>query len=316
MKVLITGVSGFVGQQLAQLLSSHAEVHGISRSNTSLATSEQYLAVMHIADVCDQEAMSAIIEKVKPNAVVHLAAQAHVGTSFHDPWPTLETNIKGTLVILQALSPHRNTKLLLASSGEVYGITDKTQLPITEDHLILPSSPYGVSKRTQELLVQQCAFTEGQQVVIARPFNHIGPGQSTRFALPNFAEQIARIEVGLAPPVLKVGNLDAERDVTDVRDVCRAYELLLMNQTQHMIYNIASGRAKRIGDLVEQMLAMAKVKINVEMEQSRVRSIDVPSIYANASRMHNEFDWKPEIMLEQTLQDILDYARHVVSTTH
>ncbi len=310
MNILVTGATGFVGNHLVNLLHDTTTLYGTAQEPVA---PDPRFAAMHVLDVRDANAVQATMDAVEPDAVIHLAAQSHVGTSFRKPWSTLETNIKGTLTILYALRNRRDTRLLLVSSSEVYGLIAPEDLPITESHPIQPTNPYGVSKRTQELLAEQYALSDGQNMVIVRPFNHIGPGQSTRFALPNFAEQIAYMEKGKRPPVLKVGNLAAERDFTDVRDVCRAYESLLTHATQDYIFNIGSGRAVSIRHLVDMLAALAEVDISVEVEPERMRPIDVPRIVADASRLHNALGWQPQFSLEQSVQDILEHARASVS---
>ena len=308
MKILITGARGFVGQHLVRLLDSKYFLFGISRSKTKLEGLESQFAL----DLCNAEAVDNAIKTIAPDWIVHLAAQSHVGTSFRQPWDTLENNIKSTLNILESIR-QTEIKLLLVSSSEVYGIFEPDELPITERHPPYPVSPYSVSKLTQEILVKQYAKSEGISFVIARPFNHIGPGQNTRFALPNFAEQIAKMEKGQVPPILKVGNLAAERDFSDVRDVVRAYQAIIEKGTLGETYNIGNGTSYQVAELVDLLIQKATIDISIEVEAARLRAIDIPRVVADASKLQLATDWQPQYTLPQTIEDILNAARVAVS---
>lgn len=310
MRTLITGASGFVGHHLANQLGSKSEIYGTTRGEI---VNDPRFAALYDIDIRDEAVVQETFDAVNPDIVLHLAAQSHVGTSFRQPWLTLEVNIRGTLNVLQAMKNRRDVPLLVISSSEVYGGFTAEDLPLNEYSPTIPMSPYSVSKLTQELISQQFAVSDRQRVIIARPFNHIGPNQNTRFALPNFADQIARMEMGLQEPVLKVGNLSAERDFTDVRDIVRAYELLLEKGKSGEIYNIGSGHAISIQAIVDKMVELAKVEVTIEVEEARLRPVDVPTVIADASKIKADTGWQPEITFEQTLRDILDDARKRVS---
>ncbi|PJF42787.1 MAG: GDP-mannose 4,6-dehydratase, partial [Phototrophicales bacterium] len=215
--------------------------------------------------------------------------------------------------LLEALRQTPNTRIMIVSSSEVYGQITTEQLPVTEEHTTYPNNPYGISKMVQELLGQQYLAAEGFKVYIARPFNHIGAGQSHRFAIANFAAQIARMEKGLQPPILEVGNLAAERDFTDVRDTVRAYDLIMQKGRIGEPYNIGSGKSYSIRALVDMLIAIAKIKVSIRVDESRLRPIDVPRIVADASRLTKETGWRPQIPIEQTIHDILEDARQSLS---
>lgn len=305
LKILITGATGFVGKHLRDVLTEH-ELIGIARRSVDLDGFQQVYAT----DVCDSEKMHQIIQETQPDWIIHLAAQAHVGTSFKNPWETLKINIKGTLNVLEAIKDTR-IRLLLVSSAEVYG--HPQYLPIDETHPLSPVSPYSVSKCTQETLAWQYTRNHGTNIIIARPFNHIGPGQNTRFALPNFALQIAEMEAGQRPCRLEVGNLAAERDFSDVRDIATAYQLLIEKGQANEVYNIGTGQAYSIATMVDILISKAKVNVQVAVDPDRLRDIDVPKVVANADKLRAATDWQPYHSLENTIEDILDAARLVVS---
>ncbi len=311
-KVLITGATGFVGTHLRALL-AHArpewEIAGTTLHNPS---ADPGLAR---CDLQDATAIADLVARTAPDAVIHLAGQSNVPTSFADPEATLANNILGTLHLLDACRAHaKETRLLIVSSNEVYGPVPQAEQPIREDRPLRPGNPYAVSKAAQEMLALQYAGSYGLDVIVARPFNHIGPGQTDRFVVGAFARQVAEVERG-DRAVVSVGNLDVARDFTDVRDVCRAYIALLERGARGGIYNIGQGKAIRIGDLLDLLCRLAHVEVKVEHDPARMRPSDVPVMRADTSRLRAATGWQPEIPLEQTLRDTLDWWRQELAAT-
>ncbi|NDJ84509.1 MAG: GDP-mannose 4,6-dehydratase [Chloroflexi bacterium] len=313
MKALVTGATGFVGPYLAGALHAYDEIelHGTCLEDPMSLPDDivGHFTELHQINIEEDAPVLHLIQKLKPDWVFHLAAQSHVGSSFRSPWPTLHTNIRGTLNILDSMRSLPSSRLLFVSSAEVYGPVGPDDLPLRETHALNPGNPYSVSKAAAELLVRQYHMSYGVDAIIARPFNHIGPGQSERFALADFANQIARIEQGLQPPLLKVGNLAAARDMTDVRDIVRAYVQLLIHGEGGQVYNICRGEGFVLQALVEKLIALSPQKIEIETEQDRLRPLDVPRVVGDASKLQQLTGWQVEIPLDATLRDILEDKR-------
>ncbi len=315
MKVLITGAAGFVGQHLRRHL----------LANTDWALCHfSYPTLMggllpdreeeHIVDLRDPRRVQDKLRSFAPDAIIHLAGQSHVPTSFADPWDTLETNIRGQLNVLEGcVRLGLRPRIIIVSSGEVYGRLQADQGPLDETLPLLPENPYSVSKATQDLMGYQYFISHKLPVIRIRPFNHVGPGQSERFVLPAFAAQIARIEAGLQEPVLRVGNLETARDFTDVRDVARAYELAVRYAHPGEAYNLASGAPRTIRSLLETLIAMATVPIRVEVDPERFRPSDTPVLYGNAMKFRGVTGWQPQIPFEQTIADVLNEWRRKIA---
>jgi GDP-4-dehydro-6-deoxy-D-mannose reductase len=254
--------------------------------------------------------VQALLEEFKPDCVIHLAAQSIPAISFDNPWDTLETNIRSQLNILHSVRTlSLRTRVLVIGSNEEYGHPQKGDLPFTEDSPLSPTSPYAVSKVTQDLMGLQFYLAYKLDVVRLRPFNHTGPGQSPRFVVPAFASQVARIEAGLQEPVLKVGNLSAARDFSDVRDIVHGYYLAVTKGKSGDVYNLASGQPHKISALLDTLLSFTDVHIRVETDPERYRPVDVPVVYGSAEKFYQETGWVPEFSFEQTLEDTLDYWR-------
>lgn len=320
MKVLITGIAGFVGGHLVNHLHAQNtyEIYGTVYGKPEERLSEavrQVLAGVWPLDIVNPPAIKEIVADCQPDLIFHLAAQSHVPTAFKDPWGTLETNIRGTLNLLEAvMSLHlMDTRIVNVISANIYGVVKPEDLPLTENQNFNPGDPYAVSKIAQDMLGQQYAHAHGLQVMQARAFNHTGPGQTTLFVIPNFAMQIAEIEQGLTPPVLSVGNLKAERDYLDVRDVVKAYETIGLKGTAGEAYNVCSGEAHSIERFVEILLDMATVDIKVEVDEARLRPLDLPRLAGDNTKLRETTGWKPTISIEQMLRDVLDDCRQRVS---
>lgn len=310
MRILITGAGGFVGGHLVDLLltlpelSLHAAVFNPPGENPRL---DGRLVTQHVVDLRDPDAVRALIEAARPDRVVHLAALAQVGASFRDPWQTLENNIRIQLNLQEAiLRSGLQTRILIVSSSEIYGAARGASGPIDESYPFAPASPYSVSKVTQDMLGLQYHLAHGMDIIRARPFNHIGPSQRSGFVAADFASQIAAVEAGRQEAVMWVGNLAAERDFTDVRDVVRAYWLLLERGTPGEAYNVCSGTARSIQALLDTLLSFSSAEIEVRQDPARMRPSDVPRHVGDASKLRAATGWQPTIPFERSLLDILN----------
>lgn len=305
-RVLITGATGFVGGYLVAHL---AEAHPDWQVTGTTRHAAQADSRLIRCDLRDAAAVAALIAQGKPEMVVHLAGQSNVPASLKDPETTLANNILGTLHLLDACRVHTpNARLLIVSSSEVYGPTPPEAQPLREDRPLYPANPYAVSKAAQEMLALQYAHSDGLDVVVARPFNHIGPGQTDHFVVSAFARQIVAVERG-ERRVIAVGNLDAARDFTDVRDVARAYGLLLERGERSGAYNIGRGTAVPIGDVLDTLCRLAHVAITVERDPARLRPSDAPVMMADTTRLRHATGWQPEISLTQSLDETLAWWR-------
>ena len=313
MRSLITGVGGFAGSHLADILLAHGEpgdeVWGCDLS----AAPRPYLSPnVHLiaADLRDPVAAGQVIEQARPERVYHLAGQAFVGDSWAHPWETLETNLRAQVNLLEALvASKQRPGVLVVGSADEYGRMRNPEHPIDETPPLRPDSPYSVSKAAQDLLGLQYFLSYGLPIVRVRPFNHIGPRQNRKFVAAAFASQIAAIEAGLQPPVMRVGNLEARRDFTDVRDTVRAYTLLLEHGQAGEVYNVGTGVSHRIREMLDVLLSLAVVPIRIETDPTRIRLNDVPDLVCDARRLREATGWHPRYRLEETLRDLLNYER-------
>jgi GDP-4-dehydro-6-deoxy-D-mannose reductase len=312
MRALITGINGFVGGHLAEhlLASDGWEVCGLARqAPISLPRLADHVQLV-VADLGDLDQVVTALESVRPDVIFHLAGQSNVPRSFEDPAATLTINILAQLHLFQAaLRLRQNPLLLIAGSNEIYGQVQPGELPLNEDTPLCPISPYAVSKATQDMLAYQYHASHRLRTIRLRPFNHIGPRQSDKFVVSSFAMQIARSEAGRQEPVIRVGNLAAERDFTDVRDMVRAYELAARYGQVPLAYNIGSGRCVSVRWLLDTLLTFSECDIAIEPDPARMRPADVPRIVSDSSRFRQHSGWDPRIPLEQTLYDVLEYWR-------
>jgi GDP-4-dehydro-6-deoxy-D-mannose reductase len=318
LRALITGAGGFVGGHLRTYLLANTgwELVGtVYPQPVEAQPEEPRLQLVH-ADLRDPEGVRALVEEVQPDYIFHLAAQSIPAASFADPWDTLETNIRSQLNVLHSVRLlDLRTRTLVIGSNEEYGRPKEADLPLTEETSLRPHNPYAVSKVTQDLMGLQFHIAYGMDVVRMRPFNHTGPGQSSEFVVPAFAGQIARIEAGLQEPVMKVGNLEPARDFTDVRDIVRAYYLAATKGEPGEVYNLASGQAHSIKQVLETLLSLTDVEIRVEVDPDRYRPVDVPVVCGSAGKFGRRTGWEPETPFEQTLRDTLDYWRAQVANS-
>jgi GDP-4-dehydro-6-deoxy-D-mannose reductase len=292
---LITGGRGFVGRWLAQ----HLEHQG-----------DQVVSIDHEVDVTDPTALLAAVSEAAPDAIYHLAALTHVGQSWDEPLRVVEVNVIGTAALLAAAREcGTDPRILVTSSAEVYGaVTDPSRLPLTEESPTAPLTPYAASKLAAEALVAQAFLGHGQQVITVRPFNHIGPGQTPNFAVSALAKRIVEADRRHATTI-PVGNLSARRDFTDVRDVVRAYRLLIESGEPGGLYNVCSGQDVTIASIADGLLALAGTTLAFETDPTLVRPVEVPVLRGDRSRLSAATGWKPEIGLDQTLADVLAYWR-------
>jgi GDP-4-dehydro-6-deoxy-D-mannose reductase len=315
MRLLITGINGFVGGHLAEhlLASAIGDVWGLARQPSFVLPELRGRVEFVAADLGDLDQAVAALASVQPDLIFHLAGQANVPRSFAEPAQTLTTNILAQLNLFQAaLRLKQNPLFLIVCSNEIYGRVAPDDLPIDEDTPLRPVSPYAVSKATQDLLAYQYYVSHKLRTIRLRPFNHIGPRQTEQFVASAFAAQIARIETGGQEPLLRVGDLAAERDFTDVRDMVAAYALAARHGEPGQAYNIGSGRTVSIRWLLDTLLAFSARDIAVEPDPARMRPADVPRVVCDSRRFRERTGWAPQIPLEQTLYDILEHWREQV----
>lgn len=311
MRALITGITGFAGGHLAQILLDRGDdVLGVARSHTKTLDYLSHPIEPIIADLRDPDVVNRLIDDIQPDVIYHLAGQAFVPRAWTNPWDTMENNIRPQLNILEAMVKHNSqARLLVSTSNEVYGRISEEQLPVRETSPLAPHNPYGVSKVGQDLLALQYHLSHGLDVLRARSFNHIGPRQSPFFVAASFAKQIAEIEAGLSEPILHVGNLEAQRDFTDVIDVTRAYALLVDHGVAGEAYNVGTGRAYSIQYLLDMLRGYSNLDIEVQQDPERMRPSDIPLVYADNNKLCSQTGWQPLYKFEDSLQRVLDYWR-------
>lgn len=315
-KALITGIAGFVGSHLAELLLSKGfEVHGLTRPRSKMDHIESIRTKLQLedADLLDSHSLYATISRIKPDYVFHLAAQSFVPTSWVSPSVTLEVNIVGSANLFEAVRQAGIDPVIqIACSSEEYGLVLPDEVPIKESNPLRPLSPYAVSKVAMDYLGYQYFQSYKRRIIRTRGFNHTGPRRGDTFAESNFAKQIALIEKGLQDPVIRVGNLDAKRDYTDVRDMVQAYLLSLEKCDPGEVYNICTGDAVVIGDMLDILLSYSKIKVEVKQDPSRMRPSDVPVLIGDNSKFVAKTGWKPTVPFKKTMEDLLNYWRSKV----
>lgn len=311
MKALIIGAAGFVGGYLINHLSSDCGFEVCATKLCGEKIENENISVYDL-DIMNKEDIILLLQKEKPQQIYHLAAQSSVSVSWDKPQLTADINIKGTINLLEAVRESGySPKILLVGSGEEYGYVLNGEVPITEDTLMRPGNIYAVTKACQGMLGEVYARAYNMDIVMVRAFNHIGPLQSDTFVIADFCKQVAFIEAGKKPPVISVGNLDAKRDFTDVRDIVRAYSLLMQSGKKGETYNVGSGKAVSIRNMLDKILSHSKVKINIETDPKRLRPSDVPIIEADISKLCAHTGWKRNISIDDTIEDILEYWRNI-----
>lgn len=304
----ITGETGFAGYHLlTHLIQCGHRVWGYSRGDSGVSLSDHSQKYTHInGDLLDGDHLTAVLKEVRPHHIYHLAGQAYPGRSWQIPAETIAVNTSGTANVLSAAIELDNPRVVVVTSGDVYSDVTADQLPLTEMTHAIPRHPYGISKLAAGQLVRVFAERFGLNVVEARPFNHSGPNQSLGFVLPDFASQVADIILGNKPAVMKAGNLSAERDFTDVRDVVRAYRLLAEGGRAGETYLISSGQARPIQSILDTLLALSDTEIKIEIDPERLRPADIPVLYGSYDKIEAAVGWRPEIAFETTVQDVLN----------
>jgi GDP-4-dehydro-6-deoxy-D-mannose reductase len=313
MKALITGITGFAGSHLADYLLENqpeVEVAGIYRWRSRMENVASFADRVQMVetDLRDYSSVHSALEQVKPDLIFHLAAQSFVLASWSAPAATLDTNILGQINLFEAVRIlDLDPTIQIACSSEEYGLVHPDETPIKETNPLRPLSPYAVSKIAQDYLAYQYYKSYGLKTIRTRGFNHTGPRRGDVFVASTFAKQLAQIKAGLQEPVIRVGNLGAVRDFTDVRDTVRGYWLAAMRATPGEIYNIASGVGVTIKDLLDRLIALAGVEVEVREDRERMRPSDVEILVGDSSKFRAATGWEPLIPLDQTLRNIFEY---------
>ncbi len=310
-KGLVIGAAGFVGSYLIrEMRESGMEAHATKLPHESL---ENVDAAVHDLDIMDRDAVTALLFEVRPDYVFHLAAQSSVGLAWKRPGLTVDVNIKGSVNVMDAVRElFYKPRVLLIGSGEEYGHIEPGETPIKETNLLRPGNIYAATKACQNMIGNIYSRAYDMELVMVRAFNHIGPGQASMFVVSDFCRQVAEIELGMREPVMKVGNLAAERDFTDVRDVVKAYVKLVALGEAGETYNVGSGRARAIRDILDLIISRSHAQIRVETDPNKLRPVDVPIIEADITKINRLTGWRPEIPLEQTVQETLDYWHRIL----
>ena len=324
MKILITGITGFVGSHLADYILGNfpkIQILGLARWRSPKDNIRQILdkVTLEMGDLLEPSSLKSILTTHEPDAIFHLAAQSYVPFSFSSPATTLDVNVKGTCNLLEVIKDLKLTAgydpvIHICSSAEVYGQVKENELPIKEDQPFRPASPFAVSKVGEDMLGYQYWLSWKLRTIRTRMFNHTGPRRGEVFVVSNFAKQIASIEAGLAPPVIKVGNTDSRRTFLDVRDVARAFWLLVEKCPPGEVYNIGGVETMTIGEMLNKLLKLSKTRdIRVEVDQNRLRPSDVTLQIPCIDKFTAATGWRPEIKFEKTLEDTLDYWREFLA---
>jgi GDP-4-dehydro-6-deoxy-D-mannose reductase len=318
MRVLITGITGFAGSHLAEyILANHPDVRVFGfvrwRSRMDNIVHIQDKVELHEADIKDVISLKKALTDIKPDRIFHLAAQSFVPASWKLPAETFAINAIGQINLFEALlSLKLNPKIHIAGSSEEYGHVNPDEVPMKETNPLRPLSPYAVSKVAQDLLAYQYFKSYGMKTVRTRGFNHTGPRRGDVFVTSNFAKQIAEIEKRKKEPVIHVGNLGAKRDFTDVRDIVRAYWLAAEKGEDGEVYNVGTGKAMAMKEMLDILLSLSKAKVKIKVDPERLRPSDVPILQSDCSKFVRLTGWKPQIPLEQTFKDLLNYWRERV----
>lgn len=312
-QALVTGAEGFVGGHLVPLLlECGRRVCGTALEEKNVWRVERFEGAEGVGcDITERDAIGNLVERTKPREIYHLAAQSSSALSFSDPYGTIVSNLVGCLNLLEAVRQEGvAAQVLIVSTGEVYGVGSPEPLP--EDAPLRPITPYAASKVSAEIVARQYYESFGLPVVLTRPFNHTGPGQSSQFALSSFARQVAEAEQGLRPARIEVGNLDVCRDFLDVRDVVQAYVTALAEGVPGETYNISSGETPSLRDLLDLLLDLADVRIEVGVSQDRLRRVDIPVLCGDSSKLRAQTGWRPRFTIAETMRDLLDHWRHEI----
>ena len=315
MKILVTGITGFAGSHLADyILDNHpdVQVYGLVRWRSRMENIVHIQDRIHLVegDLKDMSSLKKCLEEVKPDRIFHLAAQSFVPTSWKCPAETFAINALGQIHLFEAiLSVGISPRIQIAGSSEEYGLVNSDEVPMKETNPLRPLSPYAVSKVAQDLLGWQYFKSYGLRVIRTRGFNHTGPRRGEVFICSNFAKQIVEIEKKKREPLISVGNLEAKRDFTDVRDMARAYWLSLEKGKEGDVYNVGTGKSYSIREILDMLLGMSKVEVKIAVDPDRLRPSDVPVLLSDSSKFRQLTGWEPRIPFNQSLEDLLEYWR-------
>lgn len=308
-KALIIGAAGFVGPYLAAQLSDESamQVYATKLPHENLGNIK---AEIHDLNILNKDEIVDLLYKIRPDYIFHLAAQSSVALSWKNPGLTIDVNIKGSVNVMDAVRElYYKPRVLLIGSGEEYGHILPGETPISEGNHLRPGNLYAATKVCQNMIAKIYTTAYDMELVMVRAFNHIGPKQAPIFVVSDFCKQVVEIEKGLREPVMKVGNLKAMRDFTDVRDVVRAYALLVQYGKAGETYNVGSGHAVAISDILDLIISQSNVKVEVQVDPNKIRPVDVPIIEADTKKLYDATGWKREISLEQTIHETMEYWR-------
>lgn len=313
MRSLVIGGAGFVGKYLVRHLLELK--HEVIITKMPMEEARVEGAAVYDLDILDKATVTELLEKISPDLVFHLAAQSSVSMSWKNPQQTVDVNVKGSVNVLDGLrSMKKKARILLIGSGEEYGQVFPSETPVCETNPLRPGNIYAATKACQNMIGRIYAQAYGMNLVMVRAFNHIGPDQSPVFAAADFCRQAALIESGMQEAVIRVGNLEAKRDFTDVRDVVHAYVLLAERGQAGETYNVGSGHAVSIGDVLKLVLKQSAAEIQVEVDEKKLRPVDVPVMEADVRKVWRDVRWKAQIQLEQTIGDMMEYWRSVIGS--
>jgi len=313
LKVFVTGIEGFVGRHLANhLLTLNHDVSGTVWNENQISLLQERFSSLSLyqADIRNHDVLEGILKKASPDAIIHLAAQSSGAYSYKNPRLTFEVNVLGTVNLFETvvrLAP--DARIVLVCSADAYGKVEEDQIPIKEDTPFRPVNPYSASKAAQDILGVQYFYSHGLNIVRTRSFPHTGPGQNSIFALSNFARQISSIESIDFPKPVGVGNLEVIRDYLDVKDVVKAYTLLIDQGEAGDVFNVASGVGNTLGELLDMMIDLSFKEIKVEEDPALFRPFDIPILIGDATKFKELTGWKPTITMRDTLRRLLDYWR-------
>lgn len=313
-KAMIIGAAGFVGNYLMEYLEKECdmEVH-VTKLPHEEISNRVCEAKTYNLNILDKEAIVSLLFEVRPDYIFHLAAQSSVGLAWKNPCLTIDVNIKGSVNVMDAIRElYYKPRVLLIGSGEEYGHIKMGENPIKEENMIRPGNIYAATKVCQNMIASIYAQAYDMELMMVRAFNHIGPTQAPMFVVADFCKQIAEIEKGIRKPIIYVGNLEAQRDFTDVRDVVRAYAMLIDKGEPGETYNVGSGHAVSIKEILELIILLSGQDIKVEIDSNKLRPVDVPIIEADIAKLQKLTGWEPKITLKKTIKETLDYWRERV----
>lgn len=308
-KALVLGAAGFVGSYLIQHLHDDCgyEVYATKLPHEKL---DELPATVLDLNILEKEKIVSLLYEVRPDYIFHLAAQSSVSVAWNNPQLTIDINIKGAVNVMDAVRElYYKPRIVVIGSGEEYGHIRPGETPIKEDNRLAPGNIYAATKACQNMIGSIYAKAYDMEIVLVRAFNHIGPKQLPIFVVSDFCKQVAEIELGLRESTMYVGNLSAKRDFTDVRDVVRAYALLAKNGQKGATYNVGRGKAYEIREILDKIISLSTADIKVEIDQAKIRPVDVPIIEADITKLCEATGWRPEIPIEDTIKEVLDYWR-------